>query len=65
LIDAPLGLIGVGEENDYGHPAGSALTLLADSGTTVLRTDRDGSIAVWPGPHGIQVLTERGPPSAG
>ena len=45
-LRAPVGLISVGNGNDYGHPAPSLLDLLARSGTTVLRTDRHGDLAV-------------------
>lgn len=41
-----LGVISVGADNDYGHPAPSVLQALARLGVTVLRTDRDGDIAV-------------------
>ena len=33
-LGARLALIGVGAQNDYGHPAPSALRMLADTGTT-------------------------------
>jgi hypothetical protein len=46
MLGASLALIGVGAENDYGHPTPSALRMLAGTGATVMRTDRDGSIAV-------------------
>lgn len=40
-------MIGVGQQNDYGHPAPALLRRLADVGTNaVLRTDIDGDIAV-------------------
>ena len=39
-------LIGVGADNDYGHPAPATLRLLA--GCTVLRTDQDGMLFVHP-----------------
>jgi beta-lactamase superfamily II metal-dependent hydrolase len=39
-------LIGVGKENDHGHPAWSALTMLRDCGVTVFRTDRSGQVSV-------------------
>ena len=38
-------LIGVGADNDYGHPAPRTLGLLA--GCAVLRTDRDGTILLF------------------
>jgi competence protein ComEC len=39
-------LVSVGEGNDYGHPAAQTLAALQRLGTKVLRTDRDGDIAV-------------------
>jgi competence protein ComEC len=39
-------LISVGRDNDYGHPAPSALSLLAAAHLRTWRTDRDGSLAV-------------------
>jgi competence protein ComEC len=40
-------MIGVGRDNDYGHPAPSLLAALIAAGTTdVLRTDEDGDVAV-------------------
>ncbi|AKU17264.1 ComEC/Rec2 family competence protein [Luteipulveratus mongoliensis] len=45
-ISAPIALISVGADNDYGHPAPRTMTLLRDSGSTVYRTDRGGAIAV-------------------
>lgn len=41
-----LALISVGLGNSYGHPARSTLDLLRSLGSTVLRTDTDGAIAV-------------------
>jgi competence protein ComEC len=43
---ARLALVGVGEDNTYGHPAESTLDLLASTGARVLRTDVDGTVAV-------------------
>ena len=37
-------VISVGENNDYGHPAKSTIDKLAKVGTTVYRTDQDGTI---------------------
>ena len=36
----------VGEDNDYGHPAPSALAPFEAGGADVLRTDRDGDLVV-------------------
>jgi competence protein ComEC len=41
-----LALISVGLGNSYGHPAQSTLDLLRSVGSTVLRTDTDGELAV-------------------
>jgi competence protein ComEC len=62
---ASVGLIGVGADNDYGHPTDRALEALAASGTAAFRTDLDGLILVAPPatsgapPH---VWTEHAPP---
>lgn len=45
-LGAGVGLISVGEGNDYGHPAPSLLTLLRGAHIRPYRTDLDGSIAV-------------------
>lgn len=39
-----IGIIGVGENNRYGHPHPEVLKRLTDMGTYVYRTDRDGSV---------------------
>ncbi|WP_272914064.1 ComEC/Rec2 family competence protein [Ornithinimicrobium cerasi] len=44
--DAEVALIGVGVENDFGHPAPRTLDLLRDAGMVVLRTDLDGDVAI-------------------
>ncbi|MGW5212429.1 ComEC/Rec2 family competence protein [Streptomyces sp. NPDC004051] len=41
-----LALISAGRDNTYGHPAPTTLAALRDTGTAVLRTDRDGTVAV-------------------
>jgi competence protein ComEC len=54
LVDAfapRLVLIGVGEGNDYGHPAAVTLDALAVRGVPALRTDLSGSILLRPGPQ--------------
>ena len=42
-LDAEVGLIGVGAENDYGHPTDRLLELLVATGTAAVRTDRSGT----------------------
>lgn len=41
-----LALVSAGRENPYGHPSPRTLGALQDAGAAVLRTDRDGAIAV-------------------
>ncbi|MGW1026940.1 ComEC/Rec2 family competence protein [Streptomyces sp. NPDC002577] len=41
-----LALISCGEDNPYGHPSPSTVAALRSGGATVLRTDRDGALAV-------------------
>lgn len=43
---AQLAVASAGRDNDYGHPAAAALSLSAEAGMAVARTDEDGSIAV-------------------
>ncbi|MDN3480296.1 ComEC/Rec2 family competence protein, partial [Curtobacterium sp. APC 4022] len=45
-LAARVGLIGVGADNDYGHPTPSALEMLAAAGTLPYRTARSGTIVV-------------------
>src|SRR6478609_3109567 len=45
-LGARVALVSVGADNDYGHPADSALAPLEAAGTRVLRTDRQGDLAV-------------------
>ncbi|ANS78369.1 ComEC/Rec2-related protein [Serinicoccus hydrothermalis] len=44
--DPEVALIGVGADNDFGHPSPSALSLLSQAGAVVLRTDLHGDVAV-------------------
>ncbi|WP_152195590.1 ComEC/Rec2 family competence protein [Georgenia subflava] len=46
LLQPRLTLVSVGEGNDYGHPAPSALELYGAGGGLVLRTDLCGAVAV-------------------
>jgi competence protein ComEC len=57
--DARVALIGVGEDNDYGHPSPTALRLLAEVGSEAHRTDLEGAIAVARTPDGFTVTVER------
>ncbi|MCB1274219.1 MAG: ComEC/Rec2 family competence protein [Leucobacter sp.] len=51
-VGADWAIISVGAENRYGHPTGEALASLAAAGSTVLRTDRAGTIALAPAAGG-------------
>jgi len=54
-LGARLAVISVGADNDYGHPAAATVAALESTGARVLRTDRDGSIAVVE--HGGRLAT--------
>jgi competence protein ComEC len=45
-LGARVALVSVGADNDYGHPAAETLAPLEAAGIQVLRTDRDGDLAV-------------------
>ena len=45
-IAAPIALIGVGADNDYGHPTDRLLAMLARTGAEIGRTDEDGLLLV-------------------
>lgn len=47
-----LAVISVGQGNRHGHPNPTLLGMLRQAGAQVLRTDRDGDLAVLPGRHG-------------
>jgi competence protein ComEC len=50
-----ISVISAGEENPYGHPNPELLERLEESGTWMLRTDRDGAVRVLTDGHGLQV----------
>jgi competence protein ComEC len=55
-----IALIGVGLDNDYGHPAPAVLTAYRAAGTLVGRTDLDGDLAVVVDDEGRLGLVRRG-----
>ncbi len=57
---APVGLVSVGADNDYGHPARSTIDLLRRLGYRVERTDVDGDVAVARSPDGGLLVAQRG-----
>jgi competence protein ComEC len=46
-VRAPVALIGVGADNEYGHPTVDTLDVLAGVGSTVARSDLNGIVLVW------------------
>jgi competence protein ComEC len=53
-----LAVISVGEDNSYGHPTAATLATLAAHGVRMLRTDRDGSIAIDVSRHAVTVSSD-------
>ncbi|GAB2843733.1 ComEC/Rec2 family competence protein [Streptomyces deserti] len=53
-----LALISCGADNPYGHPAPSTVAALRSGGATVLRTDRDGALAVVGGGGELRVARD-------
>jgi competence protein ComEC len=58
-LSPQVAMISVGAGNSYGHPAPATLDLLAQTGAKVLRTDRDGAIAISARNHHLKVRTSR------
>lgn len=52
-IDAVVGLIGVGGDNDYGHPSGVTLSLLDSLDTQVIRSDQLGTATLGRSENGL------------
>jgi len=61
-VQARAALIGVGADNDYGHPRSETLDLLGATGARVLRTDQSGRILLGLHDGELRVWTERAPP---
>ena len=59
LTGAHLGLIGVGADNDYGHPTAATLRMLAGLGIHAARTDLAGDLVVLRTREGLQVVGSR------
>lgn len=59
-VDPHVAAIEVGAHNTYGHPGSSTLARLASStDAIVVRTDRDGTIEVYPEDGKLKVITEK------
>ncbi len=61
LVRAPVAVISVGRDNDYGHPAPSTVATLVADGYRVFRTDQDGDVAVerTSAQAAVEVATQR------
>ncbi len=56
-------VIGVGEDNPYGHPTEQALSLYRGVGATIYRTDRDGAVTITALADGsYEAMTEKDVP---
>ena len=59
-VAAPVGVVSVGKDNDYGHPAPRHLEVLRRDGYAVYRTDQRGDVAVVERADGsVVVVTAR------
>jgi competence protein ComEC len=59
-VRAPVALIGVGANNEYGHPTAETLYVLAGIGSTIARSDLNGIVLVWRTSDGeLRVWRER------
>lgn len=59
-LSPTVALISAGEGNRYGHPAPSTITALEHLRAKVLRTDRDGAIAIAAEGHRLTIAIEKG-----
>ena len=59
LVRAPVGVVSVGRDNDYGHPAPRHLEVLRRNGYAVFRTDEQGDVAVVELDGQVRVVTSR------
>jgi competence protein ComEC len=57
-VSPEMGVLFAGEDNPYGHPHKETLDLLKESGVTVYRTDRDGTVVVRTDGMSYSVKTE-------
>lgn len=58
-IRAPVAVVSVGEDNDYGHPTQAHLDLLRRLGFATYRTDLNGDVALISTADGVAVVAER------
>ena len=60
LLSAQVAVISVGANNSYGHPAAETISSLTRLGTQVVRTDRDGALAITANSHHLRVRKSKG-----
>ena len=58
-VHAPIALVSVGADNDYGHPAPQTIALYRQFGAQLWRTDQHGDLALVPTPTGLSVRSSR------
>lgn len=58
-VRAPVAVISVGEDNDYGHPTAGHLTMLQRNGYAAYRTDQRGHVAIVEGRGRLEVVTAK------
>ncbi len=58
-VRAPVGVVSVGADNDYGHPTPLHLALLRTLGYAVYRTDQRGDVALVEAGGEVRVVTTR------
>ncbi|WP_353950485.1 ComEC/Rec2 family competence protein [Knoellia sp. S7-12] len=58
-VRAPVAVISVGQDNDYGHPTAAHLTMLQRNGYAAYRTDQRGHIAVVERDGRLEVVTAK------
>ncbi len=58
-VRAPVGVVSVGRDNDYGHPAARHLEVLRRNGYAVFRTDEHGDVALVERDGQVRVATSR------
>src|SRR5208337_251897 len=54
-VSPQISVISAGEENPYGHPHPELIQRLEESGTRLLRTDRDGAVRVLTDGHSLRL----------
>jgi competence protein ComEC len=57
--DPAVALVGVGRDNEYGHPDPGPLAVLEEAGALVFRTDEEGRITVVRNGNRFEVTTDR------